>query len=216
MEFYYHPLSTYSQKALIAFHEKGIKFEPKIVNLIDPASRAEFEQIYPIGKLPYFKPSAEHAVPESSVIIEYLDDHYTDSPRLSPAGSGDAARQVRFMDRMMDLYLNDPIVTLLFMKYGFCPQDDAAAEKARKHAAVSYQHLDKRLANQTWLCGEEFTIADCAAIPPLFYAQETLPFDAYPNVKAYWERAQHRYSYKRVMDEFLPLWDGMKAQQAVA
>jgi glutathione S-transferase-like protein len=67
MEFYYNPLSTYSQKALIAFHEKGVKFEPKIVNLIDPGSRAEFEQIYPIGKLPYFKPSADYAVPESLV-----------------------------------------------------------------------------------------------------------------------------------------------------
>lgn len=46
------------------------------MNLIDPASRAEFERVYPIGKRPYFKPSADYAVPESSVIIEYLDDHY--------------------------------------------------------------------------------------------------------------------------------------------
>ena len=96
------------QKALIAFHEKGIEFEPKIVNLIDPASSAEFERIYPIGKVPCFELSAGHAVPESRVIIEYLDDHYPDSPRLSPAGSGDAAGQVRFTDRMMDWYLDDP------------------------------------------------------------------------------------------------------------
>jgi hypothetical protein len=29
--------------------------------------------------VPYLKPSADHAVPESSVIIENLDDHCPDS-----------------------------------------------------------------------------------------------------------------------------------------
>lgn len=215
MELYYHPLSTYSQKAMIAFHEKGIAFEPKLVNLTEPEGRAAYESVYPIGKLPLLKPTAEHSVPESTIIIEYLDDHFPDTTRLIPAG-GDAARQVRFMDRMSDLYLNDPVVTLLFMQYGFRPRDDAAADKARKHVGLTYQHLDARLAAQPWICGDDFSMADCAAIPPLYYAREVLPFDAYPNLTRYWERARQRESYRKVMAEFVPMWEAMKAQRAAA
>src|SRR5262249_21177878 len=103
-----------------------------------------------------------------------------------------------------------------FMQFGFRPQDDVAAEKARRYVTASYQHLDARLAKQPWLCGEQFSMADCAAIPPLFYACEVMPFDAYPNLKAYWQRAQQRDSYKKILAEFLPIWDGMKAQRAAA
>lgn len=213
MELYYHPLSTYSQKAMIAFYEKGIAFEPRLVNLMDPAGREAYELVYPLGKLPLVKPSADHSVPESTIIIEYLDDHFPGTIRLIPAG-GDAARQVRFMDRMCDLYLNDPVVTLLFMQYGFRPQDDGAAAKARKHVTLTYQHLDARLATQTWICGDDFSMADCAAIPALYYAREVQAFDAYPNLTRYWERAQQRDSYRRVMAQFVPMWEGMKAQRA--
>ena len=215
MELYYNPLSSYSQKAMIAFYEKGIAFEPKLVNLMDPAGRAAYEAIYPIGKVPFFKPSADYSVPESTSIIEYLEDNFPHTTRLIPEGK-DAARQVRFMDRMSDLYLDDPVVTLLFMKFGFRPQDDAAEARARQLVTLTYQHLDARLAKQSWICGEDFSMADCAAIPPLFYAREVMPFDAHPNLLRYWQRAQQRPSYKKVMAEFVPIWEGMKAQRAAA
>ncbi len=215
MKLYYNPMSTYSQKAMIAFNEKGIAFEPQVVSLMDPSSRDAFETVYPIGKLPFFKPREDYAVPESTIIIEYLEDNFPDTAQLIPEGRNEA-RQVRFMDRMTDFYLNDPVVSLLFMKFGFRPQDDAAEAKARKHIATTYKALDARLAKQPYICGENFSMADCATIPPLFYAQDVMPFDAYPNLKAYWERAQQRPSYAKVMAEFVPMWNGMKAQKAAA
>lgn len=211
MQLYYNPMSTYSQKVLIAFHEKGITFEPRIVNLMDPADRAAFEQVYPIGKLPFLKPNADHSVPESSIIIEYLDDQHPQTPRLTAASGGAEARQVRFMDRMLDQHLNEPMITLFLTAYGFRPRDEAAIERARKHIAVTYDHLDRRLADQTWVCGESFTVADCALIPPLYYAQHLAPFDAYPSIRRYWKRAQQRPSYRKVMDEFLPMLQQIRA-----
>jgi glutathione S-transferase len=81
---------------------------------------------------------------------------------------------------------------------------------------MTYSHWDKRLGTQPWLCGSSLTMADCAAIPPMFYAEIVAPFANYANVVAYWQRAQERPSYKRVRAEFEPLWNARMAQRAVA
>jgi len=216
MKLYYNPLSTYSQKVMIAFNEKGLAYEPEIVNLMSPDSRAAYEKVNPICKVPFLKASGDWVVPESTTIIEYLEDKFPKTPRLIPAAGGDAARQVRFMDRMADLYLNDPIVELLFQKFGFRPQDEARAARSRKYIDISYEHFDNRLGARTWMCGDAFTMADCAAIPALFYAQVVAPFDRHANVAAYWRRAQQRPSYAKVKAEFEPIWDERMAQRKAA
>jgi glutathione S-transferase len=216
MKLYYNPLSTYSQKVMIAFNEKAIAYEPEVVSLMTPEGRSSFEKIYPLGKVPFLKPSEDWQVPESTSIIEYLEDKFPKSARLIPAGGGDAARQVRFMDRMADLYFNDPVVELLFQKMGFRAKDDDKAARARKHVTLTFEQQNKRLAKQQWMCGDSFTMADCATIPALFYAESVMPFDAYPNVVAYWQRAQQRPSYAKVRGEAEPLWNGLMAQRQVA
>jgi glutathione S-transferase len=216
MKLYYNPLSTYSQKVLIAFNEKGLAYEPEIVNLMSPDSRAAYEKVNPICKVPFLEASGDWVVPESTTIIEYLEDKFPKTPHLIPAAGGDAARQVRFMDRVADLYFNDPIVELLFQKFGFRAQNEERAAKSRKYIDISYGHFDKRLRAQTWMCGDTFSMADCAAIPALFYAQVVSPFDGHANVLAYWRRAQQRPSYAKVKAEFEPIWNDRMAQRKAA
>jgi glutathione S-transferase len=213
MKLFYNPLSTYSQKALIALYEKDVAFEPVMVNLMTQEGRDDYAKVNPIGKIPLLKPTEDHRIPESTIIIEYLEGHYAGT-RLIPEGV-DAARQVRFMDRMSDLYLNDPSITLLFEKFGFRKHSEEELAKASKYLRISFEGLDKRLDGQDWLCGE-FSMADCAAIPPLFYCQAIASFADYPNLVRYYERARQRPSYARVMAEFVPIWEGMLAQGAKA
>jgi glutathione S-transferase len=214
MKLHYSPLSTYSQKAMIALYEKGVAFEPALVDLMSPEGRAAYEAIYPIGKVPLLVLDGGHMIPESTIIIEYLEGHYPNQgTKLIPEGV-DAARQVRFMDRMCDLYLNNPIVTLLFNKIGFMKSDEATLQKAGKHLRHTCERLNERLEKQPWLCGEQFSMADCAAIPPLFYAAFCAPLTDYPQLMRYAERAKARPSYARVMAEFVPIWQGMMAPKA--
>jgi glutathione S-transferase len=214
MKLYYNPLSTYSQKVLIALYEKQVDCELVHVNLTTPEGRAEYEQVYPIGKVPLLNPGDDYMVPESTIIIEYLEGHYPTGTRLIPEGV-DAARQVRFMDRMSDLYLNNPCATLLFERLGFSKHGEAELAQAGKYLRISYEQIDKRLANQDWLCGE-FSMADCAAIPAFFYGQIVASYADYPNIVRYYERAQQRPSYARVRAEFVPIWDSMLSQRAQA
>ena len=213
MKLYYHPLSTYSQKALIALHEKNVAFEPVIVDLFSPEGRAGYEKIYPLAKIPLLKPSDDYMIPESTIIIEYLEGHYTNQgTRLVPEGV-DAARQVRFIDRMSDLYLNDPAVTLLFEAIGIRKHDEATLATAKKRLHYSFEKVNERLATQEWVCASGFSMADCALIPPLFYCQTVAPFSDYAHLQRYFERAKQRPSYARVMAEFLPIWQGIQAQK---
>ncbi|MEO8466938.1 MAG: glutathione S-transferase family protein [Gammaproteobacteria bacterium] len=216
MKLYYSPLSTFSHKAMLAFHEKGVAFAPELVDLGSQEARAAYEKINPTGKVPFLLADNGWQVPESTSIIEYLEDEFPNTPKLIPTAGEGTPRQVRFMDRVADLYFNEPIVELLLQQIGLRAQDAARADRARKYVQMAYGFWSKRLATQPWLCGSAFTMADCAAIPALFYAQIVAPFTDQPNVAAYWRRAQERPSYVRIRAEFEPIWNARMAQQRVA
>ena len=186
--YYFHP-STYAQKVLIACKEKEVTFEPVIVNLFEESERNRYREIYPIGKVPLLVLDDGHKIPESSIIVEYLDQHSDKGPRLIPADP-DASRQTRCHDRMLDLYLNESVAALVFESWK--PEAERNAElieRSRYRAGVIYEFMETRLADRTWLMGDGFTIADCAAAPPLAYAREVFPFEGRKAIEDYWQRA---------------------------
>lgn len=205
MKLYYNPISSYSQKTLTGLYEKGVEFEPHVVNLMSEEARAEYRELYPIGKIPLLIADNERFVPESSIILEYIDQHYDTGPQLFPQDP-DQCRQVRFKDRMLDLYLNDKAVTLLFQSWK--PEDQQDPDKiaeCRNKLDVMYGYLDKDLGEHEFMHGDTFTVADCAALPALFYADQVHPFSAFANLTAYFERQRKRESYQRVLAEAKPI-----------
>ena len=109
LKLYYHPLASFCWKVLIPLYENGVPFEGHIVDLADERSRADFLRIWPIGNFPVLRDEArERTIPESSTIIEYLDQHYPGPAPLLPADP-DLARQVRFRDRFYDHYVHQPM-----------------------------------------------------------------------------------------------------------
>jgi len=141
-------------------------------------------------------------VPESSIIIEYIDDMA--EPRLI---KGDAAesRRIRFKDRMFDLYLNNNIATLLFQNMkAEADRSQELIDKARFQIDTMYTFMEHEFGNQDYANGNEFLLGDCAAAPALNYAQQVAPFDAHKNVCAYWERLSTRPSIQRIREEAAP------------
>ncbi|HEX7641158.1 MAG TPA: glutathione S-transferase family protein [Burkholderiaceae bacterium] len=213
MKFYYNPLSTYSQKAMIALYEKDISVQREVVWMNDAESRAAYEKIYPICKVPLLIADDGRMVPESSIVVEYLENHFPQGLKLIPDDPV-AARLVRFNDRMADQYVNEPALKILFDKVkirNILPED---IERAHKFLAISYDGFNRKLEAGPWVCGQDFTMADCALIPSLYYLEDLVPFAEYKNLAAYWERAKQRPSYRRVMEEFVPVWQGMTSAKA--
>ena len=210
MMFYQFPISTYSQKVLIALAEKGIECATEEVMLFDADQRAAYREIYPLGKIPLLVLDDGHMIPESSIIVEYLDTHFDGGTRLIPADP-DEAREVRFQDRMLDLYLNEPVTTLLFQSWK--PEDERdpeRIERARETLAAIYRFMNGNLAKNTWSNGDAFTMADCAAAPPLSYAREVAPFDEHANIVAYYQRLCSRDSYAGVAAAGKPYLESMR------
>jgi glutathione S-transferase len=56
--------------------------------------------------------------------------------------------------------------------------------------------------------GADFTLADCAAFPALFYANKVAPLGGrWKNLEAYLDRLQARPSVARVLDEAQPYFN---------
>ena len=203
---YFHPLASFCWKVLIALYENDTPFEPRVVDLMDPASSAAFTKIWPIRKFPVLRDDArDRTIPESSIIIEYLAQCYPGRTQLVQTDP-DLARQVRFRDRFCDLYVHEPmqkIVTDTLRPAG--KNDSHGVEDAKALLRTSLGMIDRDLASKTWAMGEAFTMADCAAAPALFYADKVMPFgDTHRHAAAYLGRLTQRPSFARVLAEAQP------------
>lgn len=203
---HYHPLASFCHKALIALYENEVSFVPQLVDLGDPAQRAEFLRVWPIGKFPVLRDEArEKTIPESSIIIEYLQQYYPGKVKLIPEDA-DNARETRLRDRFFDLYVHEPMQKIVTDRLRPAGSDDPhGVEHARKVMRTAFDMLEKEMAHRTWAAGESFGLADCAAAPALFYANKVMPIaDHHPHLARYLDRLMQRPSYARVLIEAQP------------
>jgi glutathione S-transferase len=203
---HFHPLSSFCHKVLIALYENDTAFTPNVVDLMDEKSRADFLKLWTIGKFPVLHDDARgRTIPETSIIIEYLDKHYPGRTRLIPDDAG-RALQARLADRLYDLYLHQPMQTIVGDRLRPAgSKDPFGVEQARTRIKSVYNIVEKDMAAKTWAIGEDFTLADCAAGPALFYANWVEPFPATHKVlAAYHTRLTERPSYARALAEAEP------------
>ncbi|MGM4908004.1 glutathione S-transferase family protein [Tardiphaga sp. 866_E4_N2_1] len=202
---HFHPLSSYCWKALVALYENDTPFTPHMVNLGDEAERAALLKLWPIGKFPVLEDDERGAiVPESSIVIEYLDRHFPGRTRFIP--DGDAGLQMRLRDRFYDLYVHTPTQKIVGDRLVPADKKDPhGVAMARAQLTTSYGMIDRQMATNVWAMGTAFTLADCAAAPALYYANKVHPFgDGHRNVSAYLRRLLARPSFARVVKEAEP------------
>ncbi len=199
---YAHPLSSFCWKALIALYENDTPFE---FHTLDQSSWGAFAQKWPVARMPALEDSdRKQFVPEASIIIEYLDQHYRGRVRFIP-DNADAARNVRLWDRFFDLYLQVPMQkTVGDRNRPEGGKDPHGVEDAKLLIATSYGVLEKQLGDRAFAVGDTFTMADCAAAPALFYAAKNVPIDGHPKSAAYLDRLKQRPSFARALKEAEP------------
>jgi glutathione S-transferase len=203
---HFHPLSSFCWKALVGLYELEVPFEKKIVDLGNEAERAALVALWPVGKFPVLRDDANGAtVPESTIILEYIDAKFAGAKRLVPADA-DRALECRQEDRFYDLYVHLPMQKIIGDRLR--PEgkrDPFGVDEAKRQIAKAYAIADARLRGRTWALGDEFSMVDCAAAPALFYANKVVPLQgSHPNVAAYLERLTARPSFARVLAEAEP------------
>ena len=206
LKLYFHPLSSFCQKVLVALYENDTPFEPRIVDLGNATESANFKKVWPIGKFPVLRDDAlGHTIPESSVIIEYLGKHYPGRTRLVPADA-DLAWQTRLRDRFYDLYVDVNVGKIVTDKLRPAGQNDPfGVQQAKAQLQTAYDIIDREMGTRSWANGDAFSMADCAAAPAMFYANMVLPYGAmHKNAAAYLDRLMQRPSFARAVKEAQP------------
>ena len=204
---HYHPLSSYCHKLLIALDELGVEVDKQLLNLGDPAERAAFVAQSPMGKMPLLVDEGRPVL-ETSIIIEHLQRRHAPAGRALIPTDPEQALEVRLWDRLFDLYVMTPMqahTADLLRPPG--ERDPVNVAKAREGLLTAYAMIDRHLDGRTWVAGEAFTMADCAAAPSLFYAVSYVPLPVgHVRLAAYFERLMDRPSVARTVDQAKPFF----------
>lgn len=197
MDLYYHPLARQSQKTLIALYEKQVSFYPHIIDLNNPFSRRNLQQLSPINQLPLLRIPTGEYFSDASIIIEYLDNYISSGTQLIPIEKSQAL-YVRLYDRLSDNELDKTIDAWFAATNG---ANQLYTKQLEKKLLSLLTRFDQRLAEHHWVCGDSFTLADCAFIPCLKALEGRLHLLDYQNIGRYWIQSKLRGSVNQVIEE---------------
>jgi glutathione S-transferase len=175
----------YCARTRIALAEKGIEFEALEIDLNDRPHWIYEKNA--TGRVPVIEEDA-WILPESSVIMEYLEERYPEPPLLpaDPAG--------RALARVWIFRHDDFTKPYYALRRG---EDDAAARLDTELAK-----LDAALERQPWLTGAEYGLADIAYVPWVLRARDMLgvSLDEFPAVRSWLDRLEERPAIAREVD----------------
>jgi glutathione S-transferase len=169
----------YCARVRIVLAEKNVEYEPIEVDLTDrPAWIYEKNST---GRVPVLEEDG-WLLPESAVIMEFLDERYPDPPLLA-ADAADRAQARLWIFRHDD-----------FTKpyYALRRGEDGAAARFD----VELGRFDAALAQHAWLGGSEYGLADIAYVPWVLRARDMLgvSLEEFPAVAAWLGRLAERPS----------------------
>lgn len=204
LQLFAHPFSSYCQKVLIALYEAATPFDYRTLGPDQPEAMAELSALWPLKRFPVLR-DGDTAVFEASIIIEHLDIRHPGPMRMIPREPAQALA-CRALDRVFDNYVMTPMQRIVSDALREPDRRDArGVEEAHALLEETYAWLDRALAEREWATGDDFSLADCAAAPSLFYADWVHPIgDAYATLRAYRRRLLARPSVARCVDEARP------------
>jgi glutathione S-transferase len=204
MRLYDFDASPFAARVRLALYAKGLAIETAAPPEGGPRSPA-FRAINPLGKVPVLVLDDGTAIPESEVIVEYLEDRFP-TPSLRPATPEGRAR-MRLVARICDLYLMPPMGRL-FGQMDPAKRDPTIAEPALADLAMALANLEPFLTADPWAVAPHLTLADCALVPLLFVLARMMPAFGQPDplaatakLRAVWQTAQADPATTRLLGE---------------
>lgn len=198
-------LSPFVRKVRVALAEKNIAYEQDPVLPFGP--REELMKISPLGKIPVYEEDG-FTVPDSSVIISYLEQTHPNPP-LYPSDPRDRARALfleefadtRILERVQPVFF-ERVVNPRFMNK---ETDSARVEEALKEGLPPVlDYLESQVSQGDAAVAGRFSVADIAIgsfFVNLMHAGEKVDASRWPKLAAYLEAVHARPSFKALIEE---------------
>jgi glutathione S-transferase len=203
MKVYGHPWSINTRKTLMTLAEKG--HEAELVLVMIPKGEQKLPEHlarHPFGKIPVLDHDG-FVLCETRAINRYLDCTLA-GPALTPEDARGAARVdqwINVADSYFVPHAHPLIVESLFRRYLGGEQDKKTIEAGRQAIGPALDVLDRCLADNAYLAGSAFSLADIHYMPYLEYmAQvgEAAPIQRRAHLAGWWERVSGRPTWQRV------------------
>ncbi|XP_044255683.1 glutathione S-transferase 1-1-like [Tribolium madens] len=199
IDVYYYPLSPPSRAALMLIKALGIKHNVKIVNIMaGEQMNPEFLKMNPMHTVPTINDGG-FILWDSHVIMKYLVEQYAKDDSLYPKDPKKGAivnQRLHFNATTLFPKLLDYCVPVIFNNE---EPDPNKATKFEELLSLLDGFLDN---NQTWVAGDNLTIADFAIITVIATAEAVgFKISKYPNVFAWYQRAKNAmsaYGYEEI------------------
>jgi glutathione S-transferase len=202
MRLYSENYSPFSAPVRIAIYAKSLDIE--IVAPPGGLRSAQYHTINPLGTIPCLMLDDGTRLPESTAIMEYLEEKFPD-PALLPA-SPEARAQVRLLQRIGELHITTQTVELAQLPDAVA-RDETAANRLTK-IVRGLAALQNFLTGDDFAAGPSLTLADCQLAPALFRVPRVVGafmdrdlIGAYPKVARYIETSRRHKAVGRVLDE---------------
>lgn len=172
LDFYHGHGSPYGWRVWLALEFKKIPYNLKVLSFqAGDTTKPEFVAINPRHQVPTIVDDG-FTLWESTVILEYLDERFTQGPKLYPGDVRERAR-IRRLVREVEQYAYaqgiDRIVDELFWKGDAAP-DPKVMEEATKRLGEELGYMAKELRGD-WLGGAAMTAADITLYTVVAYVK---------------------------------------------
>jgi glutathione S-transferase len=157
--------SAYFARVAIVLAAKGLSYEA----VLPPA---DFGHFAPLRKIPVLQLADGRHLPESAVIMEYLEDAYPEIPVL-PANAYDRAR-ARLVGHFCDLYI-EPLLLPVCRQYYTDERHPADNVMRAAEVARIFGMIEGLIDGAPYLIGTRLTLADAALAPFIYYAMVVMP-----------------------------------------
>jgi len=211
----HHPLCPHSRYVRLMLGEYGL--EARLVEERFWERREEFLLLNPAGDIPVLVPDGQPAVPNATIIAEYLQEVLageSGEASLMPAAIVDRVEVRRLASWFNDKFhaeVSGPLVNERVFKrhktreQGGGPPDTDALRAARHNIRYHLGYVGWLVRTRHWLAGERLTYADLAAAGHLSAADYLgeVPWNEDEAAKNWYARIKSRPSFRPLLADTL-------------
>lgn len=191
------PISTYVRTTRMLLEQAGVHYHLEDVGIFNGDNQSsDYLVKNPFGKVPTLEVDGT-VIYETTAITDYVNTALADG-QFSPADPLRRARMLQIMG-IVDSYLYPAVIGTIVIQRLIVPNQGGETDEPAVKSAIAPAHtaiaaIEALMTGESYLLGEEISIADFYVIPVLLYLSQTPEFQPVmsqsPKLLAWWERTR--------------------------